>query len=193
MDSSAHSLPTGWCAFTDEKTQRTYYAHVSGIVRWDPPPSNPPPPTRQSGGNSKSSSGAMPPALNQQHSGAAAHGYHSHNYQQDAQKRDYDQFQLYNHNYYNAYSKRACYGYQSNYQPEVLSKTCSRCSKDIVRKDYSNRQWLKKHGERRCIECVKAVLAANKAIVESIHGIALGSGSLYRAEKVSPSSSVTND
>ena len=38
-------LPIGWCAFTDEKSQRTYYAHIpTGNVRWDPPPSNPPPP-----------------------------------------------------------------------------------------------------------------------------------------------------
>jgi len=38
-------LPIGWCAFTDEKTQRTYYAHIpTGNVRWDPPPSIPPPP-----------------------------------------------------------------------------------------------------------------------------------------------------
>jgi hypothetical protein len=92
----------------------------------------------------------------------------------------------------------ADWAYQANKRPfygvpEELSKTCSRCNKECKKDDYAKRQWLKKDGERKCTECVKAVLAANKAIVENIHGIAPASGILCAAEKVSPSSSVTND
>jgi hypothetical protein len=86
-------------------------------------------------------------------------------------------------------NKRPFYGVPE----EPLSKTCSRCNKECKKEDYAKRQWVKKDGERKCSDCVKAVLAANRAIVENIHGIPPGSSSLLVAEKVSPSSSVTNE
>jgi hypothetical protein len=183
MNCSAHSLPTGWCAFTDDNTQRTYYAHVSGIVQWDPPPTNPPPPPAlppppspppaRWDGTTNFYLGAGPPAVNQKHRDGSF-GYRYHNYQQQlSRKRDYDQVQLCNHNYYDAYSyvKRGCYGYQPTSQLEVFSKRCSRCNEEIMYKDYAKRQWIKEGGERKCKNCVKMFLAENKFTFEPAPGM----------------------
>lgn len=90
-------------------------------------------------------------------------------------------------------NKRPYYGSNQMAPREPQTKTCSRCNKELGHDDFAKRQWTKKDDERKCKDCVKDFLKEKHAGELASALSAVSEGSLTNAEKVSPSSTLTND